>query len=40
MRAPGIAFLLVLAAGAARAAVPPPRQGVAVNIEPTSGRTY
>ena len=40
MRALGIAFLLVLAAGPARAAAPPPRQGAAVNIEPTSGRTY
>ena len=40
MRALGIAFLLVVAAGPARAAVPPPQQGATVNIEPTSGRTF
>jgi hypothetical protein len=40
VRALGIACLLVLAAGPARAAVPPPQPGSTVNIEPTSGRTF
>jgi hypothetical protein len=40
VRALGIAVLLVLSAGAGRAAVSPPQQGSTVNIEPTSGRTF
>jgi len=40
VRALGIAILLLVAAGSARAAVPPPRQGVRITIEPTSVRTF